>query len=144
MFILCLISEHQSTSPEVSVGKGPNILSLKAPVFVLFCLTLLSSTGLHLSLRNPCLRRPVCARAALQGPCSTECGNPWKEASIQVLKVTSSNDSAWNALLKKALCFLFCSSFPLFSSSSHYIQLQHGQPVAQPDLLPHLCSLPEL
>ncbi len=47
-------------------------------------LTLLLLAGLRWSLRNLLLHRPVCARVGLQGPCSIECGNPWKEAFIQV------------------------------------------------------------
>lgn len=55
-------------------------------LFSLFTvLTLLLLAGPHWSLRNLRLHRPVCARVGLQGLCSTECGNPWKEAFIQVL-----------------------------------------------------------
>lgn len=84
---LCLIYRASRSSSRGECGTSFYYLILV--LFFLFSLftvlTLLLLAGPHWSLRNLRLHRPVCARVGLQGLCSTECGNPWKEAFIQVL-----------------------------------------------------------
>lgn len=95
LFPVFILVSHFRASKSCSRGKcGKHFHSVILDRFflsLLTVLTLLLLAGLRWSLRNLRLHRPVCARVGLQGPCSTECGNPWKEAFIQVLLVASSS-----------------------------------------------------